>query len=350
MNINIDRLVRENILKLSPYSSARSEFKGKASVWLDANENAFGSPLPITVNRYPDPLQLQLKEKLGKLKGILPENICLGNGSDELVDLSIRIFCEPKIDNVIVCPPTFRMYEVASDVNEIEVRKVMLDHAFGLDVLEIKKAIDKHTKIIFICSPNNPTGNIMQREAIEEILGFFKGIVIVDEAYNDFADQPSVKDLLLKNNNLMVMQTMSKVWGLAGLRLGMVFADKEIIRLLTTVKMPYNVSTPTQQLAMKALDEEDKIEEWKQTILTQRPIVAKRLADYSFVKEVYPSDANFLLVAVDNPKTLYYFLATRGVIVRSQTSQPGLEKCLRITIGTPKDNAELFKNLDLFES
>lgn len=350
MDINIDRLVRKNILKLTPYSSARSEFKGKASVWLDANENAFGSPLPVNVNRYPDPLQTQVKEKLGKLKGVLPENICLGNGSDELVDLLIRVFCEPNKDHVIVCPPTFRMYEVASEVNAITVEKVMLDASFGLDVSGILDAVTPETKIIFVCSPNNPTGNSMERAAIEQVLNNFSGIVVVDEAYADFATQPSIKDLLLQHNNLVVMQTLSKVWGLAGLRLGMVFADKEIIRLLTTVKMPYNVSTTTQQLVLKALDEENKIIEWRDVILQQRPIVAEKLSEYDFIRKVYPSDANFLLIEVDNPKTLYYFLATKGIIIRSQTSQPGLENCLRVTIGTPKENEQLFKALNQFKS
>lgn len=345
MKLNIEELVRTNIRELKPYSSARSEYKGTAKVFLDANENAFGSPLDRDYNRYPDPLQMELKNALARLKNIDVSNIGIGNGSDEIIDHIIRIFCRPGIDNVITTPPTFRMYGVASAINDTAVREVLLKEDFQLDIPAISNAIDQHTKLIFLCSPNNPTGNLLHRKDIEILLERFNGIIVIDEAYFDFSGDRSFIELISTNNNLIVLQTLSKAWGLAGLRIGAAFAAPEIIGYLTKVKTPYNVSSLTQQLAIEALQNKSGIENWIRQLVAQRNQLAKTLEAFSFIKKVYPSDANFLLVRVANASKLYDYLLSQKIVVRNQSSQPLLDNCLRITVGTPAENESLIKSL-----
>ena len=345
MQNKIEDLVRENIKRMKPYSSARHEFHGNASVLLDANENAFGSPLPENYNRYPDPLQSALKQKIAGIKGIAAENIFLGNGSDEAIDLLIRIFCEPGLDNIIICPPTYGMYEVCAGVNDVRVRKVPLKENLQLDIETVLKLSDSFTKLIFICSPNNPTGNIIGRTDIETVLRNFNGLVIIDEAYIDYSRQHSYINALADYPNLVVLQTLSKAWGLAGLRLGMAFASPKIIGYLSKIKYPYNVNAATQKLAMEALESEQSINVWTKQIVGQRKWLREHLVLLPFVKKIYPSDANFLLVKMEDADAVYNYLASKGVIVRNRSNQPGCENCLRITIGTPDQNDRLLNEL-----
>lgn len=345
MMLNIDTLVRNNIRELKAYSAARSEYKGAAKVFLDANENAFGSPLDKDYNRYPDPLQLELKQALARLKKVDVSNIAIGNGSDEIIDHIIRIFCRPGIDNVITTPPTFRMYSVASAINDTAVREVLLKEDFQLDISAIFNAIDQHTKLIFLCSPNNPTGNLMDRKDIEILLERFNGIVVIDEAYFDFSNEQSFIELLSMHNNIIVLQTFSKAWGLAGLRVGAAFAAPGIVDYLTKVKTPYNVSSLTQQLAIEALQNKSGVENWIRQLVTQRDQLAKALEEFPFVKKIYPSDANFLLVRVNDASKLYNYLLMQKIVVRNQSSQPLLNNCLRITVGTPTEIESLIKSL-----
>lgn len=343
--LNIEELVRENIRKLKPYSSARSEFKGTAKVFLDANENAFGSPLEKDYNRYPDPLQMELKQALARLKKVDTSNIGIGNGSDEIIDHIIRIFCRPGIDNIITTPPTFRMYSVAAAINDTNVKEVLLTGDFQLDIPGISNAIDQNTKLIFLCSPNNPTGNLLNKKDIEILLDRFRGMIVIDEAYFDFCSRESFIEMLSAHNNLIVLQTLSKAWGLAGLRIGAAFAVPEIIRYLTSVKTPYNVSSLTQQLAIEALRNKSGMENWTRQLVEQRGRLAKALEDFPFIKIIYPSDANFLLVKVSNAQKLYEYLLAQKIVVRNQSSQPLLNNCLRITVGTPAENESLIKSL-----
>lgn len=347
--MELEKLVRNNIRNLKPYSSARHEFKGEASVFLDANENSFGSPLPEPFNRYPDPLQWQLKLALEKVKGVGAENIFIGNGSDEVIDLAYRIFCEPGTDNVIICPPTYGMYEVSANINDVEIRKVNLSNDFRLNVDGILQAADVNTKLLFICSPNNPTGNNMKRGDIERLLNNFAGIVVIDEAYIDFSPDETFIKKLLAYKNLIVMQTLSKAWGLASLRLGLAFASLPIVSLFNKVKPPYNINNASQQLALIALQKNGQVNTWVQQILEQRNYLAGELAGYSFVKKVYDSDANFLLVKVDDATKLYDHLATNKIIVRNRSKEILCDNCLRITIGTPGENRELIKTLKAYE-
>ena len=293
---DINKLLRENIKRLIPYSSARDEYQGEASVFLDANENSFGSPLNQPYNRYPDPLQVELKKKISAIKGVPNQNIFLGNGSDEAIDILFRSFCNPGIDNVILMPPTYGMYQVSANINDIESSSVKLTADFQLNIDGIAEAIDNHTKIIFICSPNNPTGNSINRSDIETLMANFEGIIVVDEAYINFSRQRSFIQELTEYSNLVVLQTLSKAWGLAGLRVGMAFASQEIIEVMNMVKPPYNMNDASQQLAIQALQNIDQVNDWiKQTII-QRDLLVIGLKDFEFVLDIYPSDANFILV------------------------------------------------------
>jgi histidinol-phosphate aminotransferase len=347
---NLNKLIRDNIKTLKPYSSARHEFTGKASVFLDANENAYGSPLPEKFNRYPDPLQWQLKFQLARIKGVPAENIFIGNGSDEVIDLAYRIFCNPSKDNVIVCPPTYGMYEVSGDINDVKVRKVNLINNFQLDVAGILAAVDANTKLLFICSPNNPTGNNIRREDVEIILNNFSGIVIIDEAYINYSKQKTFIQELTDYPNLVVMQTLSKAWGLAALRLGLCYASMDIIDLFNKVKPPYNINDASQQLALEALQNTMLVNEWIEACIVQKKMLLNEMSNFSFVKKVYPSDANFFLLKVKDAEGLYTYLSENEIVVRNRSKDSGCDNCLRITVGTPEENKQLlnlFKNYQL---
>jgi histidinol-phosphate aminotransferase len=353
MQFELNKLVRDNIKKLTPYSSARHEFTGKASVFLDANENAFGSPGTFTCdetyNRYPDPLQWQLKFELAKIKGVPAENIFVGNGSDEVIDLAYRIFCDPAKDNVIVCPPTYGMYEVSANINDVKIKKVNLTKDFQLDVESILDAADANTKLLFICSPNNPTGNNMDRNAVELLLNNFAGIVIIDEAYINYSKQKTFIQELTEYPNLIVMQTLSKAWGLATLRLGLCFASMEIIELFNKVKPPYNVNKASQQLSMQALQNTSTVNNWIKEAVQQKEILIKELQLLACVESIFPSDANFILIRVKDANALYDYLAGNEVIVRNRSKDVNCTNCLRITIGTPGENATLINLLKKYE-
>ena len=339
--MDVKNLQRENIKTLKPYSTARDEFKGQASVFLDANENSFGSPLPANYNRYPDPLQLDLKDAIGKIKGVPIENTFLGNGSDEAIDLLFRAFCNPGKDNVIILPPTYGMYEVSANINDIEIRKVNLLPNFQLDLEKIAEAIDGNTKLIFICSPNNPTGNSIHRSDIETILANFKGLVVIDEAYINFAKQKTFIQELTEYTNLVVLQTFSKAWGLAALRLGMAFSSVPVIDILNKVKPPYNINQATQDLALAALANVQQVNEWIKTTVTERDRLSIAFEKIAIVKKVYPSDANFILVEVTDALKIYNLLVDKGIIVRDRSKVTLCEGCLRITIGTVEENNQL---------
>ncbi|GAA4796747.1 histidinol-phosphate transaminase [Olivibacter ginsenosidimutans] len=345
MIIDINNLLRDNIKKLTPYSSARDEFKGEASVLLDANENAFGSPLPHPYNRYPDPLQQQLKSKISAIKGVPTNHIFLGNGSDEAIDLLFRAFCRPGIDNVLLVPPTYGMYEVSANINDVAIKKVNLTTDFQLNLDAMAEAIDEYTKLIFICSPNNPTGNSIHRKDIETVIAHFNGLVVIDEAYINFAKQKSFIQELTEYNNLVVLQTLSKAWGLAALRIGMAFSSAEIIQVFNKIKPPYNINEASQQLALEALEKVDQVNAWIKETVAERDQLADKLLALSFVQLVYPSDANFILVRVTEPKVIYQYLVDRGIIVRDRSSVIRCEGCLRITIGTPEENRQLLEAL-----
>ena len=348
MDFNLDNLVRENIKKLVPYSSARDEFKGEASVFLDANENSLGSPLIKWYNRYPDPLQLKVKEKLSAIKGVPVSNIFLGNGSDECIDVLIRTFCEPGIDNILICPPTYGMYQVSADINNVEVKKAKLTPDFQLDLPAIEEAIDGNTKIIFLCSPNNPTANSLQRADVEAVLNNFFGIVVIDEAYINFSRYKTFSSSLAEYPNLVVMQTFSKAWGLAALRLGIAFASQEIIHLMNKVKPPYNINQATQELALKAMDEVGQVNDMIRVIVEERELLENELSQIPVVEKIYPSDANFFLVKVKDAKGMYNFLLSKGIVVRDRSKVELCEGCLRITIGTNDENRQLFHAMASF--
>ncbi len=345
MKFELSNLVRDNIKNLKPYSSARHEFTGKASVFLDANENAYGSPLGVSYNRYPDPLQWQLKFQLARIKGVPAENICIGNGSDEIIDLAYRIFCNPGKDNVIICPPTYGMYAVNADINDVEIRKVNLTTDFQLDVDGITHATDGNTRLLFICSPNNPTGNNMNRADVELLLNNFPGIVIIDEAYINYSKQKTFIQELMEYPNLIVMQTLSKAWGLAALRLGLCFASLDIIDLFNKVKPPYNINEASQQLALEALQNTQQVNEWIKEVVQQKGILINEFNSFSFVKTVYPSDANFILIKVDDADQLYQYLAANEIVVRNRSKETGCQNCLRISIGTPEENEILINTM-----
>lgn len=340
--MNLQQLVRKNVWNMKAYSSARDEFKGEASVFLDANEN----PLNDKYNRYPDPLQWALKEKIAKIKNTTCEKIFLGNGSDEPIDLVIRIFCEPRIDNIVAIDPTYGMYQVCADVNDVEYRKVLLDENFDLTAQKLLDKTDSNTKLVYLCSPNNPTGNILKRKEIEKILNAFSGIVIVDEAYIDFASEETWISQLDKYPNLIVLQTFSKAWGLAAVRLGMAFASPEIIRLFNKVKYPYNVNILTQNYVSGELEKLELRKEWVELLLKGRDYLNAELAKLPYVEKIYPTDANFILVKVEDANGLYKKLADKGVIVRNRNSVSLCAGCLRITVGTEYENKTLIEVLN----
>jgi len=339
---SLQELTRPNIWSLAPYSSARNEYAGKtARVFLDANENPYNNPL----NRYPDPLQEEVKKELSKLKGVPTECIFLGNGSDEAIDLLYRCFCRPGKDNVVAIEPTYGMYKVCADINDIEYRPVLLDEHFQITADRLLAACDKQTKLIWICSPNNPTGNNLNREEILKVIMGFDGIVIVDEAYSDFSHQAPLRQELDKHPNLIVLNTMSKAWGLAAIRLGMAFASKEIIDLFNKVKYPYNVNLLTQKQALETIKDRFEIEKWVKMLLEERTRLMEAFRLLPICKQVYPSDANFFLARMTNAQAIYDYLVDRGVIVRNRTRIQLCNNCLRITIGTRSENNELMSAL-----
>jgi histidinol-phosphate aminotransferase len=346
---DINNLLRENIKNLTPYSSARDEFQGEASIYLDANENAFGSPLGQNYNRYPDPLQYQVKRRLSEIKGVPPRNIFLGNGSDEAIDILFRSFCIPGVDNVILVPPTYGMYEVSANINDIRIKKVSLTEQYQLNMEGIAEAIDEHTKLIFVCSPNNPTGNSINRDDVETLLANFNGLVVVDEAYINFSRQKTFIQELTEYANLVVLQTLSKAWGLAGLRVGMAFASEEIIEVMNKVKPPYNINEASQQLALEALQNIDQINNWIRETLAQRDNLVLELKSHDFVLDIYPSDANFILVKTTDPKGIYNYLVQNGIIVRDRSKVELCQGCLRITVGTPEENNTLLQTLQRYK-
>jgi histidinol-phosphate aminotransferase len=339
--MNINNLIRKNILALAPYSCARDEFKGEASVYLDANENPLNEPY----NRYPDPLQWALKEKIAKLKGVLPEQIMLGNGSDEPIDLVFRIFCEPKEDNVVAIEPTYGMYKVCADINNVEYRKVLLNEDFTLVADKVLQAVDEHTKVIFLCSPNNPSGNLLNRTEMLKIVEGFSGIVVIDEAYVDFSSEQSWLADLDRFPNIIVLQTFSKAWGLAAVRCGMAFANEEIISFFNKVKYPYNVNLLTQNFVSEELNHLARKENWVKMLLEQRDYLQKALKALPLVAEIYPSDANFLLVKVPDANAVYNYLMGNGIIVRNRNKISLAQGCLRITVGTKEENETLINSI-----
>jgi histidinol-phosphate aminotransferase len=349
--MDINKLQRENIKNLRPYSTARDEYKGQASIFLDANENSYGSPLNSgttadkNYNRYPDPLQLDLKDAIGKIKGVPIENTFLGNGSDEAIDLLFRAFCEPGQDNVIILPPTYGMYEVSASINNVGVRKVNLLPNFQLDLDGIAEAIDKNTKLIFICSPNNPTGNSIIRTDIETVIANFNGLVVIDEAYINYAKQRTFIQELTEYPNLVILQTFSKAWGLAALRLGMAFAARPVIDVLNKVKPPYNINQATQDIALAALQNIELVNDWIKSTVTERENLSNELSVLPMVKKVYPSDANFILIEVEDALNTYNSLVDEGIIIRDRSKVTLCEGCLRITIGTPEENKTLLETL-----
>ena len=346
---SLDDLLRDNIKKLVPYSSARDEFKGDAKIFIDANENSYGSPLPKWYNRYPDPLQWKLKEKLSEIKAVAPANIFVGNGSDECIDILYRSFCDPGVDNVIIVPPTYGMYEVSANINDIQIKKVSLTKEFQLNVPAIEEAVDDNTKMIFLCSPNNPTGNSLNREDIEIILNNYFGLVVIDEAYINFSPHRSFIQELADYPNLVILQTLSKAWGLAALRIGMAFASDEIVRVMNKVKPPYNINLASQELALKALEEVDQVNTMIQEIVAERELLIKTLIELPVVEKIYPSDANFILVKTSDARAVYDFLLGKGIVVRDRSKVELCEGCLRITVGTGKENKELIEALTNFK-
>lgn len=341
---DLKEIVRKNIYSLKPYSSARNEFKGEASIFIDANENPYDTPY----NRYPDPLQLQVKEKISALKGVSVENIFLGVGSDEPIDLLYRIFCEPQKDNVVALEPTYGMYAVCADINNVEYRTVSLKENYQFSADDLLAATDENSKIIWLCSPNNPTGNALETAEIEKVLKNFSGIVAVDEAYIDFSSQPSFLKVLKEYPNMVVLQTFSKAWGSAGVRLGMAFASEDIIKIFNKVKYPYNVNVLTQRYAIKLLDNFSQVEKKVKAILKNRDKLEKQLAKIKCIKEVYPTDANFILVKTIDSDAIYKYLIENGIVARNRNGITLCDNCLRITVGTAEENKQVIAALKNF--
>lgn len=337
--IDLKKIVRANVLKLTPYSCARDEFQGSDGVFMDANENPYG-----TLNRYPDPYQKELKQKISEIKGMPVNNIFLGNGSDEIIDLCFRVFCNPGKDKVLLFPPTYGMYEVSASVNDVNVIKIPLKDDFQIDIEKVRNIIsDPELKLIFICSPNNPTSNSMKREDIEWIIANYKGIVVIDEAYSDFSSGPSFLTMVKDHNNLIVMQTFSKALGLAAARVGMAFMDPEILSFFNKIKPPYNVSTVNQKAALARLDQREEMMLLVRGIIAERERLKIEIARFGFVQKIYPSDANFLLVRVKDANKLYKYLIDRNIIIRNRSSIIG--NCVRITVGRKSENDVLIKSL-----
>ena len=335
-------MTRRNIWSLAPYSSARNEYAGReARVFLDANENPYNQPF----NRYPDPLQLELKAAIAKVKGVPAENIFLGNGSDEAIDLPYRCFCEPGVDNVVAIEPTYGMYKVCADINAVEYRPVLLDENYQITAEQLLAATDAHTKIIWLCTPNNPTGNCLKREEVIKVIEGFEGLVIVDEAYSDFSSQKTLRSELSKYPNLIVLNTMSKAWGCAAIRLGMAFASEEIIHIFNKVKYPYNVNQLTQQQALEALKDPFEVDNWVKILLQERGRMMEAFAMLPICEKVYPTEANFFLAKMTDATKIYNYLVDRGIIVRNRHRVQLCQNCLRITIGTKSENSELIAAL-----
>ena len=342
---SLEQLVRPNIWNLAPYSSARDEYSGKeAHVFLDANENPYNAPY----NRYPDPLQRDLKKELKKVKGMPEENIFLGNGSDEAIDLAYRVFCNPGVDNVVAIAPSYGMYKVCADINDVEYRPVLLDELFQFSADMLLAACDAHTKIIWLCSPNNPTGNSLDRDEMLKVIDRFEGIVIIDEAYIDFAQQLSMRKELLNHPNLIILQTMSKAWGSAAIRLGMAFASKDIVAIYNKVKYPYNVNQLTQTQALAALKDPFEVDKWVRILLDERKRLIQAFSELPFVETIYPTDANFFLTRVKDAQATYDYLVNEGIIVRNRSRVQLCQNCLRITIGSHSENNELIGALRKF--
>jgi histidinol-phosphate aminotransferase len=337
----INELLRENIKNMQPYSCARDEFKGEASVYLDANENPFNGPY----NRYPDPLQLEVKAAISKVKGVPVENIFLGNGSDEPIDLLYRAFCEPRRDNVVAIEPTYGMYKVCAAINDVDYRKVTLNDEFDIEAFKLIDSANLNTKIIWLCSPNNPTGNNLNTDEILKVMQWFRGIVVVDEAYIDFSGRQSFSSYIKQYPNLVVLQTLSKAWGNAAIRLGMAFASVEVIEVLNKIKYPYNINILTQEHAKKVLANADQTTKWVELIIAERKQLIANLKKLTLVKHIYPTDANFVLVKVDNANMTYNWLVNKGIIVRNRSSVTLCGDCLRITVGTPTENNTLIDAL-----
>jgi len=341
MNFNIDKIIRPNIKAVKPYSSARDEFEGDASVFLDANENPYDNNL----NRYPDPHQKKLKERIASIKNTDEQRIFFGNGSDEAIDLLFRAFCEPSVDEILITQPTYGMYAVSASINNVKINSVNLTSDFNLDVDATLKAITSKTKIIFLCSPNNPSGNLLKHESIIHIIENFNGIVVIDEAYIDFTSSPSFIAKLNDYKNLVVLQTLSKAWGLAGLRLGMCFANKEIIDVLNKIKPPYNISSVAQSLALEKLSAIELKEKQVNEIIAERKAMEERLLQVNSVTKIFPSDANFILIRIKNANRVYNDLLQKGIVVRNRSTVILCDDCLRITVGTPEENQKLIDAL-----
>ena len=343
---SLQELTRPNIWNLAPYSSARSEYAGReAHVFLDANENPYNAPY----NRYPDPLQLELKAAISKVKGVPADNIFLGNGSDEAIDLPYRCFCEPGVDNVVAIEPTYGMYKVCADINGVEYRPVLLDENYQITAERLLAATDNHTKLIWLCSPNNPTGNNLQREEIVKVIETFEGLVIVDEAYSDFSSQRPLRSELSKYPNLIVLNTMSKAWGCAAIRLGMAFASEEIISIFNKVKYPYNVNQLTQEQALEALKDPFEVDKWVKILLEERSRMIDAFKLLPICEKVFPTDANFFLAQMTDAVKIYNYLVDKGIIVRNRHRIQLCQNCLRITIGTKTENGELIAALRQYQ-
>ena len=339
---SLEELTRPNIWSLAPYSSARNEYAGReARVFLDANENPYNQPF----NRYPDPLQLELKATLSKVKGVPAENIFLGNGSDEAIDLPYRCFCNPGVDNVVAIEPTYGMYKVCADINDVEYRPVLLDDHYQISADKLLAATDAHTKIIWLCTPNNPTGNCLKREEVIKVIEGFEGLVIVDEAYSDFSSQKTLRSELAKYPNLIILNTMSKAWGCAAIRLGMAFASEEIISIFNKVKYPYNVNQLTQLQALEALKDPYEVDNWVKILLQERSRMMDAFELLPICEKVYPTDANFFLAKMTDATKIYNYLVDKGIIVRNRHRVQLCQNCLRITIGTKSENSELIAAL-----
>ena len=339
---SLDAITRENVKRLVPYSSARDEFSGSSGIFLDANEN----PFETGYNRYPDPHQKKLKEKIAEIKGVKTENIFLGNGSDEAIDLLFRAFCEPGKSNVIILPPTYGMYEVAANINDVAIKKVQLNSDFQPDIKSISEETDNDTRLVFFCSPNNPTANSFSANLIIEMIEKFNGIVVIDEAYIDFSVQQSFISLINKYPNLVVLQTFSKAYGMAALRLGMAYADEKIISVLSKIKPPYNINGATQQIVLDALTDTNKVRNYISEILAEREKLIFKLLKTKSVIKVYPSDANFILIKVNDATSLYNYLVIKNIVVRDRSKVALCENCLRITVGTQKENESLLNALN----
>ncbi len=343
--VNIQNLLRDNIKNLKPYSSARDEYTGEVGIFLDANENSYGSIPEEDFNRYPDPHQRKIKNRLSEIKKVDTENIFVGNGSDEAIDLLIRAFCEPGKDKILIMQPTYGMYKVAADINDVDIVEIPLTSNFDIATESVISAIDERTKIIFICSPNNPTGNLLGADAIYTILTEFNGIVVIDEAYIDFTDEVSWIDDLEKYENLAVLQTFSKAWGLANIRVGMAYADKLIISTMNKIKYPYNVNGVSQRIVLDALDSEYEMNIVSQNIISERILLKNVLIKFDFVKHIFHSDSNFLLVKVKDANKIYDYLLRNQIIVRNRSNIIHCDECLRFTVGTDEENLKLIEVL-----